>query len=344
MAAIPSPEVPVSAAHLPVMVERVTALLATPSPGVLVDATVGAAGHAVALLEASGPDVHLVGIDRDEAALEIAEKRLAAHAGRFTLVHAAFDDLGEVLDDVAVGAPVRGVLFDLGVSSMQLDTAARGFSLQADAPLDMRMDPSAGEPASALLDRLDADELARLLRDLGEERHARRIARAIVAARPIVTTGQLAELVSDAVPAPARAGPRHPATRTFQALRIAVNDELGRFRASLPQALEWLAPAPDPAAHPGQARAATEPGGGRVAVLAYHSLEDRLAKRALAEAARDCICPPDLPVCGCDRQSLVRLLTRGAERPDEGEVAANPRARSARLRAAERTAAPWQPL
>lgn len=337
------------ATHQPVMVERVTQLLATGEPGVLVDATIGPGGHAEALLAASDPATHLLGLDRDTAALEVAQQRLAAYGDRLTLVHAAFDELDAVLDDVAPGEPVRAVLYDLGMSSLQLDRAERGFSIQGDAPLDMRMDPTSGEPASALLDRVDAEELTRLLRELGEERHARRIARAIIAARPIRRTGQLVEAVTSAMPARARSGPRHPATRTFQALRIAVNDELGRFRASLPQALERLAPAPDPTARPGQARAADEPaptderdaptGAGRLLVLAYHSLEDRIAKQTLAEAARGCICPPGLPVCGCGREPGVRLLTRGAERPGEAEVAANPRSRSARLRAAERTAA-----
>lgn len=320
-------------AHQPVMAERVTALLATDEPGVLVDATVGAGGHAAALLAASGPRTRLLGIDRDDAALDRADAALADYGDRVQLWHAPFDELDAILDEAFPGEAVRGVVYDLGVSSLQLDTPERGFSLQADAPLDMRMDPSSGEPASALLDRLDSDEIARLLRELGEERHARRIARAIAAARPVTRTGELAEIVTGAVPAAARGGPRHPATRTFQALRIAVNGELDRFRASLPQALERLAPAPGPAAPPGSVR------GGRVVVLAYHSLEDRIAKRTLADAARDCVCPPDLPVCGCGREARVRLLTRGAERPTEAEVAANPRSRSARLRAAERTSA-----
>jgi 16S rRNA (cytosine1402-N4)-methyltransferase len=336
------PETEVTAAgHDPVMVERVTALLATDQPGVLVDATIGPGGHAAALLSASGPATRLVGLDRDAAALEMAHERLADHAARLTLVHAAFDELGDVLDDIAPAEPVRAVLYDLGMSSLQLDRAERGFSLSSDAPLDMRMDPTSGEPASALLDRLNAQELAALLRDYGEERHARRIAHAIVAARPIRRTGQLVEAVTAAVPARARAGPRPVATRTFQALRIAVNDELTRFRASLPQALERLTPAPGSSARSSQARAGPEPGdaGGRLAVLAYHSLEDRIAKQTLAEAARGCICPPGLPVCGCGREPTVRLLTAGAERPAATEVAANPRSRSARLRAAERTAA-----
>ncbi len=316
--------------HEPVLRERVTGLLASPEPGLLIDGTVGAGGHARALLEASHPEATLLGIDRDAQALEVAEERLAGLGDRVRLVHGAFDevlaDLEEVLD---APPPVRGILLDLGVSSLQLDRPERGFSLRADGPLDLRMDPSGGEPAHALLERLDERALARLLGELGEERHARRIARALVRARPVRTTGQLAEVVAGAVPAPARHGPRHPATRTFQALRIAVNGELERVRAVLPPALARLAVPGSP-----QAR------GGRLAVLAYHSLEDRPVKQALAEAADACVCPPDLPVCGCGRVPTVRLLTRGAERPDADEVARNPRARSARLRAAERLPAP----
>lgn len=314
------------AVHEPVLRDRVTALLATPDPGLVIDATVGAGGHARALLEASHPETTLLGIDRDADALAVADARLADWGERVALVHGAFD---EVLSDleavVADPGPVRAILLDLGVSSLQLDTPERGFSLRFDAPLDLRMDPSQGEPARALLERLDEPELTALLRDLGEERHARRIARALVRARPITTTGALAEVVAGAVPTPARHGPRHPATRTFQALRLAVNGELERVRAALPPALARLA-APDPAGGRG----------GRLAVLAYHSLEDRPVKRALATAAQGCVCPPDLPVCGCGRTPTVRLLTRGAERPDDAEVARNPRARSARLRAAER--------
>ena len=312
--------------HAPVMVARITALLATDRPGVLVDATLGAGGHAVALLEASHPETVLVGFDRDADALAVARRRLAPFGDRAVLVHDAYDTLDVHLAGDGFG-PVLGVLYDLGVSSLQLDTAGRGFSFRAPAPLDMRMDPRQETTAADLVNTLSEGELAAVLRGYGEERSAGRIARAIVAARPLHTTTQLAELVAGAVPARVRFGPVHPATRTFQALRIATNGELDRLRASLPQALGLAAPAADTVR------------GGRIAVLSYHSLEDRIAKAAFADAATGCICPPELPVCGCGRVPLVRSLTRGADTPDPDEVAANPRARSARFRAVERTAA-----
>jgi len=314
--------------HEPVLVGPVTALLAVPhGAGVLVDATVGVAGHAAALLAASGPDVHLVGFDRDPEALELAARRLAAYGQRVHLVHAGYEQLAaQVAPVLSAAGPLLGVLYDLGVSSLQLDRAARGFSFRASGPLDMRMDPSAGTTAADVVNATEQRELARMLRVYGEERYAPRIAAAIVRARPLTTTGQLAEVVSAAVPTPARHAGTHPATKTFQALRIVVNAELDRFSASLPQALETVAPA------------AAGKRGGRVAVLSYHSGEDRLAKRFFAAAAVGCICPPELPVCGCGRQPLVRLVTRGAQRPDDAEIRRNPRARSARLRAAEKVA------
>jgi 16S rRNA (cytosine1402-N4)-methyltransferase len=322
------------APHLPVLVERLTDELAVrgPEPAVLVDATLGAAGHAAALLAASGEGTHLVGFDRDPDALELARRRLAAYGDRVTFVHAPFDELAEHVAGVRDRhGPVLGVLYDLGVSSMQLDRGERGFSFRSSAPLDMRMDPSSPTTAADLVNDLPTGELAELLRTLGEERLAGRIAEAIVAARPLATTTELAEVVTAAVPAAVRRKPTHPATRTFQALRIAVNGELDRFRASLPQALELAAPSPQAGAPGADLR------GGRVAVLSYHSLEDRIAKQVFAEAAAGCICPPDLPVCGCGREPAVTIRTRGAERPGEDEIRRNPRARSARLRIAERT-------
>ena len=314
--------------HAPVLRERVTALLAEEGPGLLIDATVGAAGHAEALLEASGPEVVLLALDRDPRALGLARERLAPFGYRATVVAAAFDELAAVRAEQRPDLPVRGVLYDLGVSSMQLDEAERGFSWRAEAPLDMRMDPAQERTAADVVNATPQAELVALLAAGGEDRYPRRIARAIVAARPLRTTRELAEVVAAATPPAQRHGRTHPATRTFQALRIAVNAELERFRASLPQALELLEPA------------RADRRGGRVAVLAYHSGEDRLAKRLLAEAARGCICPPDLPVCGCGRVPALTLLTRGAEQPPPEETAVNPRARSARLRVAERTAAP----
>lgn len=333
------PVTPTSGPHAPVMLDRVVELLAVPHPatarGVLVDATVGAGGHAEAMLEASAPGVVLVGFDRDPDALEFAAERLADFADRVTLIHARFDALAEHLPPIlAAAGPLLGVLYDLGVSSMQLDRAERGFSFRADAPLDMRMDPTEGPTAADLVNTVPPRELARLIATYGEERHARRIAQAIVRSRPLTTTGELAAVVRHALPA-SRKGRSSidPATRTFQALRIAVNAELDALRASLPQALELAQPAAVPSgidpSRPGRDR------GGRVAVLAYHSLEDRIAKQVFADAAKGCICPPDLPVCGCGRNPTARLLTHGAETPGPEEVARNPRARSARLRAVE---------
>ena len=337
MAALPLlMELPVedtARSHEPVLVDRITELLAVPSgPALLVDATIGAAGHAAALLAASGPDVHLLGFDRDPDALELAGRRLAAYGDRVHLVHAGYDELTDhaapLID--AVG-PLRAVLYDLGVSSMQLDQGARGFSFRVDAPLDMRMDPTSGQTAAELIASSDVDELTRVLRHYGEERFAGRIAAAMVRARP-TTTGELAAAVTDAVPARVRHTKPHPATRTFQALRIAVNAELDRFGASLPQALALVEHA-----------VTDDEQGGRIAVLSYHSLEDRIAKRTFADAATGCICPPDLPMCLCGRTPLVRVLTRGAERPTDAEIDRNPRARSAKLRVVEKVAAGEQP-
>ena len=322
-----------STSHEPVLTDEIVDLLAvTDGPGLIVDATVGVGGHAVALLARSAGDVALVGFDRDADALDLARRRLAAYGERAVLVHAGYDELSDHVEPVVTQhGPLLGVLYDLGVSSMQLDRAERGFSFRADAPLDMRMDASSGPTAAELLDTIDEAELSRILHVYGEERFSRRIARAVMAARPVTSTAQLADIVAGAVPAAARRGPIHPATRTFQALRIALNDELQRFSASLPQALELAAPAAGSR-------------GGRIAVLSYHSLEDRIAKRFFADAARGCICPPDFPVCACGREPLVRHLTRGAEQPDAAEIARNPRARSAKLRAIEKTSAnPAQP-
>jgi 16S rRNA (cytosine1402-N4)-methyltransferase len=320
----PDQDVPVEpVSHVPVMAERVLALLtpalAVPEP-IMVDATLGLGGHAAALL-AAHPDLTLVGIDRDPQALERSGARLAAYRGRIHLVHAVYDRLPEVLAQLGIPA-VRGVLFDLGVSSLQLDQPDRGFAYAVDTPLDMRMDPSHGPTAAEVLNTYSAPELTRILREYGEERFAARIAKAVVAARakePFTTSAQLVRLVYDAVPAPARRRGGHPAKRTFQALRIEVNGELDALRAALPAAVEALAV------------------GGRIVVLAYHSLEDRIVKRVLTEGARSSG-PPGLPVELPAHRPRLRLLTRGAEQASPGEVAANPRAASVRLRAAERIA------
>ena len=307
--------------HVPVLAGRVTALLAPAlaAPGaVLVDATLGRAGHARALLEAC-PGLLLVGIDTDQAAIEAARDLLAPYAGRVRLVHASYDEIPAI---VTAGGPekVMGLLFDLGVSSPQLDHAERGFSYAHDAPLDMRMDQTADRTAADIVNVYPAAELARVLRDYGEERFARRIADAVVRERarePITSTLRLSAIVKDAIPAATRRTGGNPAKRTFQALRIEVNDELGTLRRALPAALGLLAV------------------GGRVVVLAYHSLEDRIVKRELVRLAAD-PAPPGLPVLAQAATPQFRLLTRGAERPDSEEVAGNPRAASARLRAAER--------
>lgn len=314
----PSPAAP---RHVPVLLDRVVALLAPAleTPGaVLVDATLGLGGHSRALLDAC-PKARLVGLDRDRQALEEAGRRLAAHQARTTLVHAVYDELPQVLARHGLSR-VQGVLFDLGVSSLQLDDAARGFAYARDAPLDMRMDPERGMTAAEVLNTYPAQDLARVLWEYGEERYARRIAAAVVRARaqaPLTSSARLAELVRAAVPAAARRTGGHPAKRTFQALRIEVNDELGALRRALPAALAALAV------------------GGRIVVLAYHSLEDRLVKQTLQAAAASSL-PPGLPVVPAGHEPALRLLTRGAERATPAEVDANPRAASVRLRAAER--------
>jgi 16S rRNA (cytosine1402-N4)-methyltransferase len=306
--------------HVPVLLDRVTALLAPAlvRPGVvLVDATLGRAGHARALLDIC-PDLLLVGIDADTAAIEAARELLAPYAGRVRLVHARYDEIPAIV--AATPAPVMGLLFDLGVSSPQLDDPARGFAYAQDAPLDMRMDRTADRTAADIVNGYPAADLARVLRDFGEERFARRIADAVVRERaraPITSTQRLSAIVKEAIPAATRRTGGNPAKRTFQALRIEVNDELGTLRRALPAALGVLAV------------------GGRVVVLAYHSLEDRIVKRELAGVSTD-QAPPGLPLPAGASTAQFRLLTRGAERPDSEEVAHNPRAASARLRAAER--------
>jgi 16S rRNA (cytosine1402-N4)-methyltransferase len=308
-------------AHDPVMVEEVLGLLHPVPPGVVVDATAGGAGHAAALLAAEA-HLRVLGIDRDPAAVEASRTRLAEFGDRAVVVHARFDALGEAVASSGIGGPVSGVLFDLGVSSPQLDEAGRGFSYRLDAPLDMRMDPSGGLTAGELLDTMTEAELTRLLAAHGEGRFARRIARALIAARPLRTTGQLAEVVRAAIPAAARRTGGHPARRAFQALRVAVNDELGALERALPEALGLLTP------------------GGRCVAISYHSGEDRLVKAAFARAVSGgCVCPPGLP-CTCGAVPEGRLVFRGARRPSPAEVARNRRAESARLRAFERLAPP----
>ncbi|HEY3752639.1 MAG TPA: 16S rRNA (cytosine(1402)-N(4))-methyltransferase RsmH [Pseudonocardiaceae bacterium] len=307
--------------HVPVLLDRVLALLApaleAPS-AVCVDATLGLGGHADALLSAH-PRLTLVGIDRDSAALERSRDRLARHGDRVHLVHAVYDELPEVLADL--GLPeVHGVLFDLGVSSMQLDEADRGFAYSKDSPLDMRMNPGVGKTAADVLNTYPVADLARILREYGEERFAGRIAGAVAAARadePFTTSARLVELLYAAVPAATRRTGGHPAKRTFQALRIEVNGELDVLGRAIPAALESLAI------------------GGRIAVESYQSLEDRIVKRVFADWARSRT-PAGLPVELPGHGPRLRLLTRGAEQADTAEIEDNPRAASVRLRAGER--------
>lgn len=306
-------------AHEPVMVREVVELLESVGPGIVVDATVGAGGHAAALLQAS-PDIEVVGLDADADAVQAARSRLERFGGRVVVRQARFDRIAEVLADLAVAAgTVRGVLFDLGVSSPQLDQPDRGFSYRSDAPLDMRMDRRRSRTAADVVNHWPEDRLAELFAENGEQRLARRIARAVVAARPLHTTGDLATVVAAAVPAPARRR-GHPARRVFQAVRIAVNDELTVLADALPAAIDLLAP------------------GGRCVVISYHSGEDRIVKAILRDAATGgCRCPVGLP-CVCGARPSLRLLGRSARRPTAAEIAANHRAESARLRAGERLA------
>ncbi|MEO9138076.1 MAG: 16S rRNA (cytosine(1402)-N(4))-methyltransferase RsmH [Jatrophihabitans sp.] len=310
-----------NATHVPVLLDRVLALLApalTDRRAVAVDATLGLGGHAEALLEAH-PQLTLVGLDRDQAALERSRARLARYASRVHLVHAVYDRMPEVLSELGIEG-VDGVLFDLGVSSMQLDVADRGFAYAQDAPLDMRMDQSAGTTAEAVVNEYSVRDLARVLREYGEERFALRIAQAMDRERrvaPLRSTAQLAELVRQAIPAATRRHGGHPAKRTFQALRIEVNGELDSVRDAVPAALGRLNL------------------GGRIVVLAYHSLEDRIVKQALAALAVDTT-PVGLPVPLPDSGPQLRLLSRGSEPASVSEIEANPRAASVRLRAAER--------
>jgi 16S rRNA (cytosine1402-N4)-methyltransferase len=302
--------------HVPVMAAEVVELLAPVPAGVVLDATVGGGGHAAAVLDAH-PQLRVVGLDQDPDAVAAARLVLARFGSRAEVHRARFDRLATVLDEAGV-AELSGALFDLGVSSPQLDRPERGFTFRVDAPLDMRMDPDGPTTAADLVNTMREQELVRLLLDNGEGRFARRIARAIIAARPITTTAQLAELVRAAIPAAARRTGGHPARRAFQGLRIAVNEELDVLPVALDEALARLAP------------------GGRLVVLAYHSGEDRMVKRRFQLAATGgCTCPPGLP-CQCGATPTVRLLTRGARKPSPAELAQNPRSGSARLRAVER--------
>lgn len=306
--------------HTPVMVSEITAIFGPVPPGVLIDATVGGGGHSRALLEAH-PQLDVLGLDQDADAMAAAAEVLGRFGSRVTLRQVRFDRLTAVVRELG-NITVAGVLFDLGVSSPQLDRPGRGFSYRTPGPLDMRMDQRQALSADVVVNTYEVDALTRILQEYGDERYAARIARAIVAARPVATTADLAEIVRDAIPAPARRRGGHPAKRTFQALRIEVNRELEILADAIDQGIDALAP------------------GGRIAVLSYHSGEDRIVKQRLRLAETGgCTCPPTLP-CQCGAVHKVKLLKRGAWKPSAGELEANPRAASARLRAAEKLAGP----
>jgi 16S rRNA (cytosine1402-N4)-methyltransferase len=302
--------------HTPVLVEDVLLTLAVQPGGRYVDCTVGGGGHAEAILEAASPGGLLLGIDADPSALDLARARLAPFGDAAHLVEGNFRDVATICR-ARDFAPVHGVLFDLGLSSLQLADEARGFSFQTEAPLDMRFSPQQSLTAADIVNTYPEQELAAVGRRDGQERQSRAIARRIVRERPLSTTLELARAVQKAVGGNRRLR-IHPATRTFQAIRIAVNAELENLTLALDQARELLGY------------------GGRLVVVSYHSLEDTIVKDFLRREARDCICPPDTPVCVCGHKASLRLVTRGALRPHPAEVAVNPRSRSARLRAAER--------
>jgi 16S rRNA (cytosine1402-N4)-methyltransferase len=303
--------------HVSVLSKESIELL-QPRPGnVFVDSTLGAGGHARLILQRIAPDGRLLAIDRDKAAVEAARAAFADVAPPPTLVQGDFGDIAGLAREAGVEA-AHGVLFDLGLSSVQLDDPERGFSFRHDGPLDMRMDRDSPVLAAQVVNQLPERELAEVIRRLGEERWAARVAKFVVARRPLRSTRDLAGAVEAAIPRAAWPADIHPATRTFQAIRMQVNDELGSLERGLRGALELVRP------------------GGRIAVISFHSLEDRLVKSFFVAESRDCLCPPEQPVCTCGHRASVRVLTRKPVRPSEDEAASNPRSRSARLRVAEK--------
>ncbi len=306
-------------AHIPVLLRETIDLLAPRPGGVYVDGTLGAGGHAAEILRRSAPDGILIGLDQDPEAIVRSRKNLAAFGSRAVILQRNYRDMDKVLSELA-HPEVDGVLLDLGISWFHVKTPERGFSFLLDGPLDMRMDTTRERTAADLVNGLSRDELARLIREYGEERRAGAIARAIEKARarrPITSTVQLAEIVSSVFP-PYPPRRIHPATLTFQALRIAVNDEINALREGLSRAVSLLKP------------------GGRIAVITFHSLEDRVVKQAFTAAAKACVCPPKMPICTCGRKPLLKILTRHPVTAGTDEVALNPASRSAKLRAAEK--------
>ena len=302
--------------HTPVMAQEVISALEVKPLGAFIDCNVGEGGHSLAILGAVTPTPRLLGIDLDAESLTIARRRLEAYQDTVVLVQGNFADVGAIAEEHGF-EPADGILFDLGLSSLQVDTGSRGFSFRQEARLDMRFDPGQEITAYNVVNEYSEESLADVIFRLGEERKSRRVARAIVRKRPIETTIQLADVITHALGWPAKRR-IHPATRTFQAIRMAVNKELDNLERGLEQALELLRP------------------GGRVAVISYHSLEDRLVKNKLRHEASDCICPPETPICVCGHKASIRLVNRKVIKPTQAEVQANPRSRSARMRVAER--------
>ncbi|WP_374712470.1 16S rRNA (cytosine(1402)-N(4))-methyltransferase RsmH [Symbiobacterium terraclitae] len=303
--------------HVPVLLRETMDALAVRPGGVYIDCTVGGGGHSAEILRLSSPDGRLIGFDQDDNALAAAGERLAPFGGRVRLVRTNFAEIAAVVDRLGIG-PVDGVLMDIGVSSHQFDEGERGFSYHHDAPLDMRMDRTSPLSAAVVVNEWPEEEIARVIREYGEERWASRIAQFIARARserPVETTGQLVEIIKAAIPAAARREGGHPARRTFQAIRIAVNDELGVLQRGLEGALQVLKP------------------GGRLAVITFHSLEDRIVKQTFARWAKPCTCPPDIPVCVCGKRPLAEPVTRKPVKASAEELKDNPRSRSATLRA-----------
>lgn len=306
--------------HLPVLFEETLRYLITRPDGIYVDCTVGGGGHLKGILENTDEKSKIIGIDQDGRVLEETGKKIDAPAGRVKLIKGNFRYLEEILNSLQVGQ-VTGVLLDLGVSSFHLDEAERGFSYRAEAKLDMRMDPEQALTAWHIVNEWPREDLIRIIKEYGEERYARRIAEGIIRARdkgPIDTTLQLVDIIKNSIPAGEYPDNTHPARRTFQALRIAVNDELGALQEVLPQALKLLEK------------------GGRLCIITFHSLEDRIVKEFMTTEARDCLCPPHQPVCNCGHQAALKILTRKPVTPGQAEVESNYRARSAKLRAAQK--------
>jgi 16S rRNA (cytosine1402-N4)-methyltransferase len=301
--------------HIPVLYQEVLELLQPQPGGVFIDGTLGAGGHTAGILEETAPDGRVLGFDKDPEAIEFAGERLATFGSRITLINKSYTEMPNVAPGLGFDQ-VDGILLDLGLSSRQLDDGSRGFSFRYEAPLDMRFDQTKGETAADLVNNLTEAELADIFWRYGEEKRSRKMARIIVENRPITTTSQLAELIET------NAGRRrrriHPATLVFQALRIAVNQELDAVETGVPAAIDFLKP------------------GGRIAVISFHSLEDRFVKRLFRDLSKDCICPPQQPVCTCDHQAIVKLVTRKVIKATEAEVETNPRSRSARLRVVEK--------